>query len=110
MPRKGRGTWCVRAMPARQRARRPRRDVAAVEQHPAALAGRVPASTPNSVVLPAPLGPTTPSASPRRTAQVHTVQHLQATEVLGHTAFGFEDHGVATPSLDIALALAAASR
>src|SRR5918996_4087590 len=63
-PSNGRGTWAVRAMPARAR----RVDERPVMSRPSyrtvpASARNSPATRFNSVVLPAPFGPTMPSAS-----------------------------------------------
>src|SRR3989442_2484904 len=66
MPANGRGTWWVRAIPSLQRSAAP----FAVTSWPLkttapASGARAPDSTFSSVVLPAPFGPTTPTASPR---------------------------------------------
>src|SRR2546423_7792121 len=68
IPPNGRGTWCARPMPSRQRSAAP----SFVTSPPAsstrpAFGRSEPASTFSSVVLPAPFGPTMPMASPGAT-------------------------------------------
>src|SRR5467141_651738 len=65
MPTKGRGTWWVRAMPSLQRSAAPF-EVTSRPRYTTLPASGVsePESTLSSVVLPAPLGPTMPTASP----------------------------------------------
>src|SRR5712691_9284114 len=70
MPPNGRGTWCVRAIPRRQRRAAPAVVTSAPRKCTAPAFGcRKPARTLSSVVLPAPLGPTMPTASSPRTAK-----------------------------------------
>src|SRR5712691_6761602 len=70
MPPNGRGTWCVRAIPRRQRRAAPAVVTSAPRKCTAPAFGcRKPARTLSSVVFPAPLGPTMPTASSPRTAK-----------------------------------------
>src|SRR5438874_925351 len=64
MPPNGRGTWCARAIPSRQRCAAPRPVTSALRKETVPAFGCcAPARTLSSVVLPAPLGPTMPTAS-----------------------------------------------
>ena len=58
-----------------------------------ALGGCAPDSTESSVVLPAPLGPTMPSASPRADVEVDAVEHHKRSEALVEPV-GHEDRRV----------------
>src|SRR5690606_18711874 len=65
----GRGTWAVRAIPARQRWSADWRVTSLPSnQMVPSSAGRSPATRVNRVVLPAPLGPTMPRAPPASTS------------------------------------------
>src|SRR5438309_3685190 len=65
MPANGRGTWCVRAMPSLQRSAAPFEVTSRFRNTMLPVSGaREPDSTLSSVVLPAPFGPTMPTASP----------------------------------------------
>ena len=94
MPLNGFGTWCVRTRPSRQRCAAER----AVTSAPwkatlPALGGKAPASTLSSVVLPAPFGPTMPTASPSLMRQIDVVEHHKRAEALVDTRCG-EDRAV----------------
>ena len=79
MPLKGRGIWCVRASPRRHRSAVGARVTSSPRKRTRPLVGAcAPTSTLSNVVLPAPFGPTMPTASPAPTRKVDAVEHHEA--------------------------------
>ena len=83
MPLKGRGTWWVRTRPRRARSEAGRAVTSSPRKRIVPLVGAcAPTSTLSSVVLPAPFGPTMPTASLPRDREIDPVEHHERVEPL----------------------------
>ena len=83
MPRNGRGTWYVRAMPDRQRAAASRRgDFGAIEPNRAGLGGNVPARTPNKRRLAGAVGADNANRLAGRDTEIDAFERPESAEAL----------------------------